>query len=41
MESDRIFLKADADSCETTGATRLNLTLADPLAALVTLINYK
>ena len=39
METDRIFLKADGDSCETTGATRLNLTLADPLAAIFNLIN--
>ena len=41
METDRIFLKADGDSCETTGATRLNLTLADPLAAIFNLITHR
>ena len=38
MESDRIFLKADGDSCKATGATRLDLALADPLAAIFQLI---
>ena len=34
LESDNLFLKADSSSCNATGARRLELTLAPPLADL-------